>query len=77
MSCVGRAAYLASKVRAMTPAAMEEESEVLDLARLQRRSGPSVTCRGHQMLLANISLSTIKGFAIPCIYLHVLDHYGK
>lgn len=48
----GRAAYLASRVRAMTPAAMEAEREVPGCARVQPRS--EVTCTGrHDCLVSN------------------------
>lgn len=46
-SVCGSAAYLASKVRAMTPAATEEEREVSGRARLQLSRGPRVTCWRH------------------------------
>lgn len=39
-----KAAYLASKERAMTPAATEDEREVPDPARLQLCCGPKTTC---------------------------------
>lgn len=52
--CVGGRAYLASRVRAMTPAAMEAEREVPGCARVQPRSGPRVTCRGrHDSSVSN------------------------
>lgn len=66
----GRAAYLASKVRAKTPAAMEEESEVPDLVRLQLRCGPNVTCRGHQIFLAFLIFNSIKpAITQDCVFL--------
>lgn len=46
---VGGAAYLASKVRAMTPAAMEAARDVPDWARLQLCWGPKITCGGVQV----------------------------
>lgn len=50
----GRAAYLASRVRAMTPAAMEAEREVPGCTRVQPRSGPRVTCTGrHNSFVSN------------------------
>ena len=39
-------AYLASRVRAITPAAMAAEREVSDSTRLQVSCGPSVICCG-------------------------------
>ncbi len=40
---------MASKVRAMTPAAMEEDRELSDGALLQLCCGPNVTCRGSDL----------------------------
>lgn len=55
----GRAAYLASNVRAMTPAATEAESELSNLARLQLCFGPSVTCWGPQSYLSSQYLTDL------------------
>lgn len=54
---------MASKVRAMTPAAMEAEREVSDLARLQLCCGPNVTCRGPDLFSFSVFNS-----------IHVLSH---
>lgn len=68
--CGGRGggdAYLASRVRAMMPAATEEEREVSDLARLQLCRGPSVACRGHQSCSALIINSVhLQDWALLC-----------
>lgn len=49
-----RAAHLASNVRAIIPAATEEEREVPDRVLEQLCSGPGATCQWHWVLLPDL-----------------------